>query len=302
MVSHGVYGHAPAELAPFPAGAIQFSPQIPGSASLENQAAGSLDSLSLLAPPGTVERRYALALALKALAPGGAFTILAPKDKGGSRLGTELKWFGCTMTENAKRHHRICIGRRSEQLVKIDEAIAEGAPRFVDSLGLWSQPGIFSWNRVDAGSALLLEHLPPLQGRGADMGCGFGVLSRAVLKSPRVERLSLIDIDRRAIDAARQNVDEGRCSFLWTDICEGALPISQLDFVVMNPPFHDGGTEDRSLGQRFIERASEMLRPGGILWLTANKHLPYEGVMKPLFSRIALKAEANGYKLFEAQK
>ena len=41
-------------------------------------------AMVMLAPPGTVERRYATALALRALAPGGALTILAPKDKGGS--------------------------------------------------------------------------------------------------------------------------------------------------------------------------------------------------------------------------
>ena len=70
----------------------------------------------------------------------------------------------------------------------------------------------------------------------------------------------------------------------------------------MNPPFHDGGAEDRTLGQHFIRRAAESLRTGGRLWLTANRHLPYEAVMKPLFKRIVPVVERGGYKVFEAQK
>ena len=61
----------------------------------------------------------------------------------------------------------------------------------------------------------------------------------------------------------------------------------------MNPPFHDGGTEDRALGQGFIRRAAEVLRPGGTCWLIANRHLPYEGVLTPLFNASTLKAEAD---------
>ena len=45
------------------------------------------------------------------------------------------------------------------------------------------------------GTALLLETLPPLSGRGADLGCGLGILARAVLASEAVTALTLLDID-----------------------------------------------------------------------------------------------------------
>ena len=70
----------------------------------------------------------------------------------------------------------------------------------------------------------------------------------------------------------------------------------------MNPPFHDGGAEDQSLGQSFIRKAAETLRPGGTLWLVANRHLPYEGVLKPLFRRVTSAIEGGGYKVYEAMK
>jgi 16S rRNA (guanine1207-N2)-methyltransferase len=297
----GVYGAPPSELAPISEGAVQFSPLIPGAERLEDRQEGTLPGAAVLAPPGTIERRYTLALALRALAPGAPFAVLAQKDKGGSRVGKELAGFGCSIAETSKRHFRICTGERPGDLTGIDDAIASGAPRLDSSLGLWTQPGVFSWDRIDPGSALLLETLPPLSGRGADLGCGLGYLAHGILTSPKVEHLTLIDIDRRAVEAAQRNVSDPRVAVRWADV-RGGTGLTGLHFVVMNPPFHDAGAEDQGLGQTFIRRAAEALRTGGVCWLVANRHLPYEAVLKPLFRRIAVRAESGGYKIFEAQK
>jgi 16S rRNA (guanine1207-N2)-methyltransferase len=288
-------------LAEAPAEAIQFSPLIPGSGKLEEQLEGSLNSMLVLAPPGTVERRYTTAMALRVLAPGGSLTILAPKDKGGSRIAKELKSFGCHVSEVSRRHYRICTCERPAVSSGLDEALAEGSPRLDETLGLWTWPGVFSWNRLDPGSALLEQNLPAMSGRGADLGCGIGILGRAILKSPKVAHLSMVDLDRRAVEMAARNIGDPRAEVRWADV-RGGTGLSGLDFVVMNPPFHDDGAEDQSLGQSFIRRSAEALRPGGVLWLVANRHLPYEEVLKPLFRRVTPKVEANGYKIYEALK
>jgi 16S rRNA (guanine1207-N2)-methyltransferase len=241
----GVYGRPPSELVEVDGAALQFSPLVPGSDALEQQGSGTLVGVSIVAPPGTVERRYTLALALRAVAPGAPFCVLALKDKGGSRIGKELAGFGCSFNEVSKRHYRICTGRRPDSLSGLEEAILAGAPRLDGTLGLWTQPGVFSWDRIDPGSALLLQIVPPLAGQGADLGCGIGYLAHGILASPRVEHLTLVDVDRRAAEA---------------------------------------------------------LRNGGTCWLVANRHLPYEAVMKPLFRRISLRGESGGYKIYEAQK
>jgi 16S rRNA (guanine1207-N2)-methyltransferase len=298
----GIYGKAPADVVETPRDAIQFSPLMPGASELESQAEGSLASMMLLAPPGTLERRYTLALALRAVALGGTVVALAPKDQGGTRLRKELQAFGCSIEETARRHHRIVTCKRPERLTGIAEALAAGGAQLLPDLDLWSQPGVFSWDRIDPGSALLLQHLPALSGRGADFGCGVGVLARAVLTSPKVAQLTLIDIDRRAIQAAQRNLDDPRLRFQWIDVREPNPDLTILDFVVMNAPFHDAGTEDRGLALNFVRRAAESLRTGGVCWLTANRHLPYEGVMQPLFKRVDLKVETGGYKIYEAHK
>ena len=143
--------------------------------------------------------------------------------------------------------------------------------------------------------------LPPMKGAGADLGCGIGVLSEAVLASTAVTRLIGIDLDRRAVEAARLNVADPRAAFEWADA--RTLPASgDLDFVVMNPPFHDGGQEDRRLGQAFVRKAAEMLKKGGVLWMVANRHLPYEADLNEAFRRVRVVEEAAGYKVFEVTR
>ena len=124
----GIYGTPPAGLAPPLADAAQFSPLIPGSTSLETQGEATLDALVMLAPPGTVERRYAMALGLRTLTPGAPLTVLAHNDRGGTRLAKELAGFGCAATSASRRHYRICSAARPDAVSGLKEALTEGAP------------------------------------------------------------------------------------------------------------------------------------------------------------------------------
>ena len=190
-----VYGMPSPELVEAGADALQTSPLIPGAAALEALAPNSVDRAVIAAPPGTLERRYVQALALRALKPGGELVVLAPKDRGGARLKGELTGFGCEVEETGRRHQRICRSLRPALPVGLDAAIAAGGPQRLDRLDLWTQPGVFSWDRPDPGTELLIQHLPGFSGAGADLGCGLGQIARAVLASPAVTELTLVDAD-----------------------------------------------------------------------------------------------------------
>lgn len=295
-----IYGRPPAVFDP-PMSATQTSPLIPGSSALEDMADGSVDDITLYAPPGAVERRYVLAQALRVLKADGRLDVMAPKDKGGSRLAKELKAFGLEFAENAKAHHRRVQLTRPETVDGLDAAIRDGAPRIVPGLEAWSQPGVFAWDRIDTGTALLAQVLPPLKGHGIDLGCGYGALATVVLRAPAVASLRMIDLDRRALSAAKKNVEDARARFEWDDVrtLEAA---GTLDFVVSNPPFHDGGIEDKRLGQKFIRKSAELLKKGGVAWIVANRHLPYEQDLNEVFKRVNMVVDQQGFKVFEAVK
>ena len=91
-----------------------------------------------------------------------------------------------------------------------------------------------------------------------------------------------------------------RARFLWADIRSAEL--ADLDFVVMNAPFHDAGAEDKKLAQTFVQRAAQSLSKGGVCFMVANRHLPYEAILTPTFKRTELVIETGGYKIYEAHK
>ena len=152
-------------------------------------------------------------------------------------------------------------------------------PRDVD--GLVTRVGVFSAEKVDAGSAALAEALPDHLGPNVvDLGAGWGWLSREILKRESVETLTLIEADRVALDCARENLKDERARFIWGDATQ---PRARFDTVVMNPPFHQGRSGEPALGQAFIRTAAASLTPRGALWMVANRHLPYEDTLRAHF-------------------
>ena len=168
--------------------------------------------------------------------------------------------------------------------------------------GFETRAGVFSADRVDVASAFLLEHLPAQLGpKVADLGAGWGYLSRGILGRAGVEVLHLIEADHTAFACARVNIDDTRARFHWADATKVTLP-EPLDTVVMNPPFHVSRDGDPALGQAFIAAAARLLAPRGEVFLVANRHLPYEASLAAHFSENAQIAAANGFKILRAAK
>lgn len=165
-----------------------------------------------------------------------------------------------------------------------------------------TRPGVFSADAPDRGSVLLAGVLPERLGaRIADIGAGWGYLSRAVLTRETVKSLDLIEADRVALTCAQINIQDPRAAFHWADAT--TFKSTRLwDGVVMNPPFHTGRDADPALGAAFIQAATRGLSPGGRLWMVANRHLPYLPVLQGLFAEVEELGRDPVFRLIEARK
>lgn len=270
---------------------------------------GKTYALALVDLPKQVEEaRHWLAMALGSLVPGGILVAAAANDANGARLE---KWFaqaGLVPSSLSKNKCRVVWAKRPAALS--DAVIAwkqAGRPHRVnigDGIEFISQPGLFSWDRIDPGSSLLAEHIPPsLVGVGADFGAGIGYLSHQILqRCSAVTRLYVLEADFRALSCARANLPENRdIVYDWVDLSK-PVDLPPLDFIVTNPPFHIGKKTDVALGISFIQTAACHLKKGGILLLVANAHLPYEAIMENEFTNIQTLVQKDGFKIIRALK
>ncbi|SFG81717.1 16S rRNA (guanine1207-N2)-methyltransferase [Palleronia marisminoris] len=170
-----------------------------------------------------------------------------------------------------------------------------------NSDGFLTPPGGFSADGIDPGSRLLIDALPPLKGRVADLGAGWGALSVAILGSEAVTACDLVEADRPSLDCARRNVVDSRARFHWADATAWA-PEDSVDHVVTNPPFHKGRAGDPGIGRAFLTTAARILAPRGVLWMVANRHLPYESHLETLFGEVAELSGSSAFKLFRAAR
>lgn len=265
-------------------------------------------NLVLILPPRQRdEARALLARAVAMIKPGGRVVVSQSNDEGARSSEADLARLTGEVESMSKNKCRAfwtaSLTRFNASLVadwqQLDAVrpIADG--RFV------SRPGIFAWDRIDVASALLAEHLPAsLSGRAADLGAGFGYLSAELLtRCPGISALDVYEAENRALELARVNLKpfESRAAldYRWRDVSIG-LP-DEYDVIVTNPPFHaQRGIDRPDIGKRFIAVAADSLRPGGRLWLVANRHLPYETVLSDSFDSVRTVVQQHGYKIIEA--
>ena len=269
----------------------------------------SYDMILMLGPRQHEESLYAMAMGLTALKPDGFFLAAAANDAGGRRLADDLRSFGLEVHEDSKAKSRIVWAKYSgvpEQKF-MQAALQGGDLRQMQGAPYWSQPGVFSWDRIDEGSAKLSQFLSSekLKGKGSDFGCGYGYLSCQILHNHvDVAHMTALDADARAVECTKRTLAEfsGRSDVRWADAEQGENLPSLLDFIVMNPPFHKGGKALPEVGRAFVSQAAKSLRKNGILWMVANAHLPYEDVLNEEFARVEKMSEEGGYKIFRAEK
>jgi 16S rRNA (guanine1207-N2)-methyltransferase len=226
--------------------------------------------------------RRALTMALHAaasvLAPGAVMVLFGANAEGVKSAGKVLEEVAeDIVTVDTRRHSRVFAGRRRADIAGLRASLS--AWREVNEITLnggarpWvSYPGVFAGGVLDAGTALLLDHLPAIKVGSVvlDMGCGSGIIGAAVRERMKEGAVDLVDSDAVAIEAARENVSGT------TIICGdglGAAPRQRYDAILSNPPIHDGVEENFAFLQGLIADASARLQPDAILQIVIQSRI-----------------------------
>jgi 16S rRNA (guanine1207-N2)-methyltransferase len=241
--------------------------------------------------------------ALARLKPGGTLVVAAAKEDGGD--SARKRWAALIDIDgHLSKHHGVAFWARRPavlpDLATANEIMVEG--RYATA------PGMFSHGEVDPASRLLADSLPKdLKGAVADFGAGWGYLAaRLAERFERVTKLHLYEADFAACAAARRNLDavrgERATEVVWADVT-AEQPLARYDTIVMNPPFHaQARTADPKLGTAMIAAAARALKPGGRLFVVANRQLPYEAMLRASFGQVSEMPGDGRFKLFVAKR
>lgn len=278
---------------------------------LTDVAEGRYPLVLLLPPRCREEARALLALAVQRAAPGGVVLACQANNEGARSGEADLARLAGPVLSLSK--HKCRVFWSQVDTTRVDAALvgewaALDEPRPIGDGRFLSRPGLFAWSRIDAASALLARCLPrDLGGRGADLGAGFGYLSAEVAeRCPTVTALDLYEAEARGLELARHNLarygERIALDYLWHDVTTGLVAGRCYDFIVSNPPFHQGRADQPEIGRAFLVAAAAALRAGGRFWLVANRHLPYEEVLRHNFRRVREVCVEQGFKVIEAVK
>ncbi|MFU8851048.1 class I SAM-dependent methyltransferase [Micromonospora sp. SL1-18] len=139
---------------------------------------------------------------------------------------------------------------------------------------LASAAGVFSADRLDAGTAVLLRkaELPAADATGPllDVGCGFGPITCVLATCASSAAVWAVDVNERARDltaanAARLGVAD-RVRVVAPDDVPEDVRFAQI---WSNPPIRIGKAELHELLLRWLPR----LAPDGMAWLVVARHL-----------------------------
>ncbi len=253
---------------------------------------------------GETENR--MAEALKRVKAGGVILAAGAKEDGIVTLRKTLAKLGVE-AESTPKYHGVAIWFARPDDVSAAVAKLEQKPVTIDNR-FTAMPGMFSHDRVDDGSELLVSRMPTdFDGNAADFGAGWGYLSVMLAeKSPRTARIDLFEADYNALEFAKTNLLENcprlTARFFWQDLA-AEPPKEKYDLIIMNPPFHAAGqAAEPALGQAMIKAAAGALRSGGKLLMVANRGLPYEPVLASEFRKSEEVCRNARFKILSAQK
>lgn len=162
---------------------------------------------------------------------------------------------------------------------------------------------VFSRNRVDFGSRLLIESMTFADdARILDLGCGYGPIGIVAADIAPRGFACLVDVNARAVELARENIELNRIRNAGARISDGygELPEDLLfDAILTNPPIRAGNATVHAL----LDGAAARLAPGGSLWVVVGNKQGADSLQRHLeerYGRVTNVERKGGFRVLRA--
>lgn len=174
------------------------------------------------------------------------------------------------------------------------------------TLKLISDNGVFSKNGVDYGSRVLLETLHEndalLKDDILDVGCGYGVIGLSLKKAYPQKRVTMLDINPRAVELTKLNAKQNQCEVIvhTSDAYEKVQGECYSD-IITNPPIRAG----KRVIYPIFANAYEHLHQQGNLWVVIRKEQGAKSAkqyIESVFVNCEIMKKDKGYYILKAQK
>ena len=190
--------------------------------------------------------------------------------------------FGTTTTLISRSHCRVLEATRPQNIPGLKPSLSDWLRHtpldFSDgTIDQASYPGVFAKGRLDGGTRLLLETVPPPEPhtRVLDYAAGSGVIALGLSRCSEALSLTLVDADAISIEAARINLPEA-ATHIASRLAE--LPdIPPFDLIVSNPPYHDGKSRSSDVIRKLIADAPARMTDEAALWIVVQKQVDVSG-------------------------
>ncbi|MGF1578220.1 MAG: class I SAM-dependent methyltransferase [Gemmataceae bacterium] len=207
------------------------------------------------------------------LEPHGRLIVISPYARDSFFQPALKKLFGKVNMPVVDGHVLFWCEREKERPRRRHEMTFQVRRPDGDSLRFITRPGTFSYGRFDNGARALVEAMEINPGdKVLDIGCGCGTNGiHAGLRSGEGGRTVFVDSNVRAIELTEMNAEaNGLTNFhavVSSEVTESDVGECDFDVVLANPPYF----AQRHIAKLFIQRASELLRPEGRLYLVTKR-------------------------------
>jgi 16S rRNA (guanine1207-N2)-methyltransferase len=144
--------------------------------------------------------------------------------------------------------------------------------------------GVFSRDRLDLGTSVLLREVEPPSKGGTilDLGTGYGPIACALAVESPAAQVWAVDVNTRALELTAENAKAaGVADRVHPALVDDVPEDLRFDEIWSNPAIHIGKPELHKMLLHWLAR----LAPGGVGWFVVGKNLGADSLQRWLTDR-----------------